>query len=84
MQTERLKVSGMCCDSCVDKVTRALQVVDGVKEVDVSLSAGQVAVQFDRHLTSIDRMKTAIERAGYGVEGSRAAPKRAGGGCCCH
>lgn len=83
MQSELLKVSGMSCGGCVGKVTQALQAVDGVKDVNVSLSAGQVTVQFDERRASIDQMKTAVERAGYDVDKGGPAPKRAGGGCCC-
>lgn len=81
MQTEFLRLSGMSCGSGDGKVTRTLQAVDGVKDVDVPLAAGQVIVQFDEQRASKDQMKTAIERAGYAVVRG-AAPKR-GGGCCC-
>lgn len=83
MQTEILKVSGMSCGGCADKVTRALQELDGVTDVSVSLPTGQVAVHFDEQRASTDDMKAAIARAGYAVgTGERPGRPRAGG--CCH
>ncbi|GEM_PF-202375 len=67
MQTELLKVSGMSCGRCVGKVTHALQAVDSVKDINVSLAVGEVTVQFDEQRASTDQMKTAVERAGYAV-----------------
>lgn len=84
MQTEILKVSGMRCGGCVDKVTRALQELDGVTDVNVSLPNDQVAVQFDAQRASMDDMKAAIERVGYAVGGGDPGRGRAGGGCGCH
>lgn len=82
MQKELLNVTGMSCDGCAGKVTRALQAVNGVKEVNVSVSEGKVAVQFDERLTSSGQLKAAVRRAGYSVEPA-AVPARPGKGCCC-
>ena len=85
MQTETLKVTGMTCGGCVDVVTRALVAVDGVHNVNVSLANGEAKVDFDEHMTSIDALALAIEKAGYGVaEMNDDAPKTVGkSGCCC-
>lgn len=83
MKTERLKVSGMTCGGCVGTVTSAVQSVDGVKDVNVSLSAGRVTVRFEEQRASMDQIRNSIRRAGYTVGDSDLAPKPAGGGCCC-
>ena len=83
MQTEHLKVTGMTCGGCVSKVTSALKAVSGVSDATVSLSAGEATVQFNEGLTSTDLLKSAVQRAGFGVEAANSAhgpqPK---GGCC--
>ena len=68
MQTEILKVTGMTCGGCTDKVTLALKVTTGVGDVKVSLSAGEVKVQYDELLTSPEQLKSAVKGAGYGVD----------------
>lgn len=67
MQTQVLKVTGMTCGGCTSNVTRALKALSGVGDVQVSLSAGEAAVQYDEHATSIDQLRSAVTAAGYGV-----------------
>lgn len=67
MHTELLKVTGMTCGGCSSKVTHVLQAIDGVSAVVVSLSAGEVTVQYDERRTSLDHLKSAVMDAGYGV-----------------
>jgi copper chaperone len=83
MQTELLKVTGMTCGGCISNVTHALKAVSGVGDVNVSLSAGEATVQFDEHLTSPDKLKSAVQRAGYGVDVTNPAQgHQSKGGCC--
>ena len=83
MQTELLKVTGMTCGGCTGTVTRALQAITGVGAVNVSLSAGEAAVQYDERLTSPEQLTSAVKGAGYGVNAVGANQKPKGKGCCC-
>ena len=83
MQTEHFKVTGMTCGGCTSKVTRALEAVGGVDDVQVSLSSGEATVTYDALVTSPEHLKSAVNAAGYGVDAADAAPGRqAKGGCC--
>lgn len=79
MQTEILNVTGMTCDGCISKITRALKEVSGVSDIKVSLSSGETTVKFDERMASSEKIKSAIKSAGYGVDGTNQKPK---GGCC--
>lgn len=83
MKTELMEVSGMTCGGCTGKVTRALKAIDGVGDVNVSLSDGQATVQYDEHVTSPVQLESAVTGAGYGVGAKSAGQgpptKR---GCC--
>lgn len=83
MQTEIVKVTGMTCGGCISTVTHALKAVSGVGDVDVSLSAGEATVQFDERLTSPEKLKSAVNGAGYGVDTTDTAQKPKGKGGCC-
>ena len=83
MQTELLKVTGMTCGGCTSTVTNALQAVTGVGDVNVSLAAGEAAVQYDERLTSPEQLKSAVKSAGYGVDAVDMAKEPKGKGCCC-
>ena len=83
MQTETLKVTGMTCDGCTSKVAHALNAITGVHNVVVSLPAGEAAVRYDERLISPDQLKSAVKRAGYGVDATHAAHgHQSKGGCC--
>ena len=83
MQSELLKVTGMTCGGCISNVTHALKAIPGVGDVKVSLSTGEAAVQYDERLTSLDKLKSAVTGAGYGVDAKSAThSNRLKGGCC--
>ncbi|MEK6211991.1 MAG: heavy-metal-associated domain-containing protein [Pseudomonadota bacterium] len=83
MQTELFKVTGMTCGGCTSKVTHALKAVSGVSDVKVSLSADEATVQYDERLTSPEQLKSAVQRAGYGVDAAKPAHSHQGKGGCC-
>lgn len=83
MQTELLKVTGMTCGGCTSTVTSALKTVPGVEDVKVSLSAGEATVEYDERVTSPSQLKSAVEGAGYGVDGTNSRPGRQSKGGCC-
>ncbi len=61
-----IKFEGMTCDHCVMAVTRALESIDGVKNVKVNLKKGQAT--FDETATvDMKTIKEKIEDAGYEV-----------------
>ena len=62
-----LKITGMTCNGCVKSVTRVLEELDGVENVQVSLS-GSTNVVFDESKVSIAQLIEAIEDAGFEVE----------------
>lgn len=70
-QTE-LPVYGMSCEHCVRRVTKALEKIEGVENVRVSLPENKASFAIDETLTSIDEVKHAIEKAGYTTEQAQA------------
>ncbi|MCF1958444.1 copper ion binding protein, partial [Escherichia coli] len=61
----QLLIDGMTCASCVSKVHKALQSVDGVENVRVNLAERSALVTGE---IDHDALVTAIEKAGYGAE----------------
>ncbi len=68
-----LPVTGMTCASCVRHVEKAIKRVDGVVSVNVNLATEKVTVAFDPATATLPAMKSAVERAGYGLLTERAA-----------
>ncbi|MBV9134618.1 MAG: heavy metal translocating P-type ATPase, partial [Chloroflexi bacterium] len=68
-----LPVTGMTCASCVRRVEKALNRVEGVQEASVNLATEKAHVVFDPTVASLERMRAAVEKAGY-VIGPLAEP----------
>ena len=62
-----LPVTGMTCASCVRRIEKALGQVDGVQEATVNLATEQARVTYDPDAANLQQLKTAVEKAGYGV-----------------
>lgn len=75
MQTEILKITGMTCGGCTIKITRALKSMPGVGGINLSLTSENTTVLYDHKLTSVDQLKSAVKRAGYGVSTYNAMEK---------
>jgi len=61
-----LKVKGMSCQHCVMSVTKALNRLEGIKNVQVDLAKGEV--KFDNtKAVLMDQIEKAIKEAGYEV-----------------
>lgn len=64
---ENIKIKGMTCASCVLRVERAVQKVEGVKEVAVNLATESARVHLSQ-ASALPQVVAAIERVGYEVE----------------
>jgi len=58
-------VEGMTCGSCVASVKRALQALDGVTRIDVSLADRRARVQYVEGKVTPDSIAAAVRQLGY-------------------
>lgn len=65
--TESLDVRGMSCNHCVQTIEQSLKELSGVQSVHVDLKQEKVSVSFDKAVIGLDKVKEAIEEAGYEV-----------------
>jgi copper chaperone len=61
-----LKVKGMSCQHCVMSVTKALNQLEGIQNVQVDLQKEEVRFDNTKAL-ALNRIEKAIEEAGYEV-----------------
>ena len=57
------------CENCVKKVQENIAFEKGVKDMKVSLADQTVMLKYDSAKTSEEKLKTAIEKLGYAVNG---------------
>lgn len=61
-----LNIEGMSCQGCVRHVTKALEAVEGVKAVEVSLEKKNATVSSEQEINTEVLVK-AVEDSGYKV-----------------
>src|SRR3954454_9725907 len=69
-----LDISGMTCASCVGRVEKALNRVDGVTAAEVNLATEVATVRFDPASVGLAELTAAVTKAGY-----TATPRREAG-----
>ena len=57
----------MTCAACVARVEKAIAHCDGVKDVSVNLAASTAKVAYDPSACTPEKMRQAVENAGYGL-----------------
>lgn len=65
-----LKVSGMTCGACANKVKTALEGVDGVIKAKVMTKAGRAIVSTEEGKVETEKLIKAVKKAGFGAEAS--------------
>ena len=65
IETKQIAIEGMTCDNCVKHVTRALQSVSGVKEVNVDRENARATVTYDTTKTDTPALDDALKKSGY-------------------
>ena len=63
---EEIKIEGMMCENCVKHVTKALEGIDGVEKVEVSLENKNANIETSKEISD-EVIKNSIEEAGYKV-----------------
>jgi len=63
---EKVKIQGMSCQHCVMAVTKALNKIEGLKDVKVDLEKGEASFENSGQVPST-KIHRAIEDAGFKV-----------------
>ncbi len=76
-----IKVDGMTCNGCVNKVKTTLEKADGVKKAEVSLTENSAVVLYDDSKTDEASLKKTINSTGFkAVDAKEAKASKAGCG----
>jgi Cu+-exporting ATPase len=66
-------VEGMTCASCVNRITRFLNKVEGVEEANVNLASESATVRYDPGQVGVADLVSAVDAAGYVARVEQAA-----------
>lgn len=75
--TEETKIAlaTMQCTTCKKNITKALKTDAGVKDINVNIDGKFVVINYDKTVTSLDKLEGIITAAGYDANGKKADPK---------
>ena len=68
MEKVMMKLDGLTCPSCLTKIQKCVESVDGTTDVKVLFNAGKVKFTLDPALTSTETVQKNIEKMGYAVQ----------------
>lgn len=67
MQKVTFDIQGMTCSSCVAHVEKAVNKLDGIKNVQVNLLQNSMIVEYDKNKLNNEKIIDAVIDAGYGA-----------------
>jgi len=68
MAEKTYRVTGMGCEACVARVTKAVSALDGVSRAAVDLKSETLTVVYDESKVDFAKLRDAVEDAGYGLK----------------
>ena len=67
MKKEKFDIQGMTCSSCSSHVQKAVEKLNGIKNVNVNLLSNNMVVEYDEKLLDSTKIISAVQNAGYGA-----------------
>jgi len=68
MEKATIKINGMSCGNCVNKIETALQQLNGVEKATVNIKRGMAKVKYDDSIQTLDKLTDTIHDVGYETE----------------
>lgn len=65
-----LRAQDLNCPSCVKKIEKSLNALDGVENAEVHFNTGRIAVEHDPSRATTDDLVRAVADAGYTAKAS--------------
>ena len=68
MKDKKLKITGMTCSACANRVEKVVGKLDGVESANVNFATETLSVKYDDQKVDNSEIEKVIEKAGYGVQ----------------
>jgi len=73
---EIIKIKGMHCKSCAEKIESKIKSLEGVNSAKVNLTEDKAEIKFDPNKINLNEIKTEIKKLGYSIEDEEDKEKR--------
>ncbi|MPQ43515.1 heavy metal translocating P-type ATPase [Clostridium tarantellae] len=67
MKEKKLKITGMSCASCANRIEKVVKKIDGVEDANVNFATETLNVKFNDSKISDETITNAVKKAGYGI-----------------
>jgi P-type Cu+ transporter len=64
---QTLKISGMTCSACANRIEKGLSRIEGVEEANVNYALESSSIVYDPNKTNVNEFKERVERLGFSV-----------------
>lgn len=64
---QTLKISGMTCSACANRIEKGLSKIEGVEEANVNYALESSSIVYDPTKTNVNEFKERVERLGFSV-----------------
>ncbi|HDZ04288.1 hypothetical protein LCGC14_0239600 [marine sediment metagenome] len=71
IQSIKLDIEGMVCQSCETNINNSVNKIDGVIQIKTSFKKGVSVIEFDSTKTNINNIKEVIQSKGYVIKKSK-------------
>ncbi len=68
MDKKALKIEGMTCSACANRIERVVKKLEGVDNASVNFATETLNVSFDENKLNINDIESSVVKAGYGVK----------------
>ena len=68
MKKASMKIEGMSCSACTNRIERIVNKLDGVEKGAVNFAAETLALEYDESAVELGQVEAAIEKAGFKVK----------------
>ena len=68
MKKASMKIEGMSCSACANRIERIVNKLDGVEKGAVNFAAETLALEYDESVVELGQVEAAIEKAGFKVK----------------
>ena len=68
MKKVSMKIEGMSCSACANRIERIVNKLDGVEKGAVNFAAETLALEYDESAIELGQVEAAIEKAGFKVK----------------
>lgn len=68
MKKASMKIEGMSCSACANRIERVVNKLDGVEKGSVNFAAETLTLEYDDSVIKLGQVEAAIEKAGFKVK----------------